>query len=93
MTQPQCCRPVIGSLPCQDCPLTVPNWCSPAEDTRRQNCTHPKLPEVPFDAEKAKGMSDAEVRKAYPRLDQYCEDCKQQVICYASAEHYYAGDW
>lgn len=56
-------------------------------------CKHPNLPPVPFDAEAAKGKSAFEVRGLWPRKIQECPDCKEQVICYASSLHYYAGDW
>jgi len=58
-----------------------------------ERCQHPNLPEVPFDAEAAKGLSSWEVRKRWPRKLQTCPDCEADVICYASSEHYYSGDW
>ncbi len=56
-------------------------------------CEHPKLPEVPFDPVAAKGLSSHEVKDRWPRLYQVCPDCKAGIICYASFEHYIAGDW
>lgn len=56
-------------------------------------CRHKNLPPVPFDADACKGKPAQWVRQNYPRLHQVCPDCKAGVICYASSEHYYAGDY
>lgn len=55
-------------------------------------CEHKNLP-VKFDSDAAKNMSDAEVRKHFPRFYGACPDCGQVMIGYASFEHYIAGDW
>jgi ribosomal protein S27E len=46
-----------------------------------------------FDAEEAKGLDEYKVRERFPRTYQSCIACGTQTICYASAEHYVAGDW
>lgn len=60
----------------------------------KANCQHENLPEVPFDAEEAMKLSAPEVQKRWPRLELTCPDCKLTITaCYASFEHYTAGDW
>lgn len=56
-------------------------------------CRHKNLPLVPFDAEACRGKPAGWVREHFPRLYQVCPDCRSGVICYASSEHYYAGDY
>ena len=48
---------------------------------------------VEFDCEASKGLSDSEVRRRWLLFDGYCHDCGQQLIKYASFEHYISGDW
>jgi hypothetical protein len=59
-----------------------------------EHCAHPDLmARVEFDAQAAKGLSAHEVRARWPRVSDHCPQCGDRVICYASSEHYYAGDW
>ncbi len=46
-----------------------------------------------FDAKAAEGLDEYEVRRRWPRFVGRCSQCGQQVILYASAEHFVAGDW
>jgi len=55
-------------------------------------CLHDKC-EVIFDADEAVALSPQEVRKKYPRFFGHCPDCGEQIIKYASKEHYILGDW
>lgn len=57
------------------------------------NCPHENLPKVEFDPELAQGLDSYEVKKRWPRGYYTCSDCLQQVITYASFEHYIMGDW
>jgi hypothetical protein len=50
------------------------------------------MPSVAFDMAVAEHMPADEVRKRFPRRDHVCR-CGQRTICYASFEHYIAGDW
>jgi len=54
-----------------------------------QDCpaNHSKL--VVFDAKAAKGLTPAEIRKRWPRIQ--CSTCN--TLLYASQEHMLAGDW
>jgi len=55
-------------------------------------CAHPLC--IPsFDAEAARGLSDKEVRRRWPRFQGVCPNCNAQVIAYASFEHFTMGDW
>jgi hypothetical protein len=55
-------------------------------------CKHLKcLPE--FDKSTAQKMSVSEIRKAFPRFSGICPDCGNNVMVYASYEHYLMGDW
>lgn len=57
---------------------------------RRTECDHG----IVFDAERAKGMTAAEVQRAFPRLWGPCpKGCGFDGIGYASFAHYIAGDW
>lgn len=55
-------------------------------------CKHTNCP-VEFDPDVVRGMSAHAVRQLYPRFWGKCPDCGAQMIAYASAEHYIAGDW
>jgi hypothetical protein len=57
-------------------------------------CAHSKCIPI-YDSERVrkKIMSAEEVRRLYPRFFGNCPDCGQQLIQYASFEHYLAGDW
>lgn len=55
-------------------------------------CQHAKC-QPAWDAEKAKGMDEREIRKVFPRFDGVCPDCKERVIVYASFEQYIGGDY
>jgi hypothetical protein len=46
-----------------------------------------------FNQEEAKNLSVAEIRRRWPRFFGTCEMCKENVIMYASLEHYVYGDW
>lgn len=48
---------------------------------------------VAFDADAARGLSSAEVRRLWPRFFGTCQMCGYHGIYYASWEHYIAGDW
>jgi len=62
--------------------------------TETMDCTHPELrARVNFDAQAAKDLSASEIRARWPRVSDRCPQCGERVICYASYEHYYAGDW
>ncbi len=56
------------------------------------DCTHEGA-KVEFDADAARGMSVAEIRKRWPRFMGNCPDCGAQLIKYASWLHYSFGDW
>lgn len=58
----------------------------------RCECGAPR-PVPAFDPKRARGMTPMEVRQDYPRLWWTCPNCDAQLICYASFEHYLAGDW
>jgi hypothetical protein len=58
----------------------------------RPHCEHKECRPY-FDPVAAKSMTDAQVRKAFPRFQGTCPECNQFVISYASSEHYVAGDW
>jgi ArsR family metal-binding transcriptional regulator len=45
------------------------------------------------DEREAQNVDASEVRRRWPRFDGRCPDCGEQVIMYASAAHYVAGDW
>lgn len=63
------------------------------DDAVKEACTHVKCTPEYDDAE-AQKINDAwEIRKRFPRFWGTCPDCSQQVICYASFEHYIMGDW
>jgi hypothetical protein len=55
-------------------------------------CQHDSVT-VSFDPKAAKGLSAHEVRMRWPRFSGMCPQCQCRLIKYASAEHYYAGDW
>jgi hypothetical protein len=57
-------------------------------------CEHKKV-SPSFDKEVAdsKKLTAREVRKRWPRFSGKCPDCGQEGIFYASAEHYFYGDW
>ena len=55
-------------------------------------CNHEAV-HVKFDALKARNMSTAQIRETYPRFAGTCPQCRQQLIKYASMEHYTMGDW
>ena len=58
----------------------------------KKNCDHEKCkPE--YDSELAKNMTSIEVRKHFPRFFGKCPDCNEEVIYYASTEHFVMGDW
>jgi len=46
-----------------------------------------------FDWETAQTMTPTEVRKKFPRFHGVCPGCNEQVVVYASYEHYLSGDW
>jgi predicted RNA-binding Zn-ribbon protein involved in translation (DUF1610 family) len=46
-----------------------------------------------FDSAAAEGLDAYEVRKRWPRFNGRCPECGEQMIYYASMEHYVAGDW
>ena len=49
---------------------------------------------VAFDSEAARGLSEYEVRKRWPRGSGPCpKGCGFVGIAYASSEHYVMGDW
>lgn len=49
---------------------------------------------VGFDEERAALMDSYEIQRVYPRLNGTCpKGCGYVGIAYASAKHYYAGDW
>jgi hypothetical protein len=49
---------------------------------------------VVFDEEAAKKMTAIEIKRIYPRLCGECpKGCGYNGIAYASAMHYYSGDW
>lgn len=56
-------------------------------------CQHPKIEKPPFNLEIAKDMTADQIRAFYPRGCEFCPDCMSSVITYASAEHFFAGDW
>jgi len=47
----------------------------------------------PFDEVKARMMTAAQVREVYPRFVGVCPTCGENVIAYASMNHYHMGDW
>ena len=55
-------------------------------------CKHENLP-VKYDSADCAGKGDAYVRKNYPRFYGPCPDCGENMIGYASFEHFVAGDW
>jgi DNA adenine methylase len=61
----------------------------------RPRCSHSKcMPKFSADDERAAtGMDAAEVRRRWPRFEGCCPDCGEQLVMYASASHYIAGDW
>jgi len=75
----------------------MPHWSKmknrPPKGLNPSPCNHDKhFPEVPSSTVLV-AMSDAEVRRDYPRFDGVCEDCGQRVILYGSYTHLVAGDW
>lgn len=60
-----------------------------AKEERIKTCTKHH---ASFDAEAAKGLTSAEVRRRWPRWSGTCE-CGFYGVHYASWEHYIAGDW
>ncbi len=56
------------------------------------HCAHIRVMPT-FDEEAARGVSDAEVRRRWPRFDGVCPDCHGRWIIYASAMHFVMGDW
>lgn len=56
-------------------------------------CKHPRVGHPTFDEAAARGLSDAEIRRRWPRFEGPCPDCQAHMICYASIEHYILGDW
>lgn len=60
--------------------------------TKKFECKHATVMPT-FDYEASKGLSSHEVRQRWPRFWGECPDCHQQLILYASREHYYSGDW
>jgi hypothetical protein len=48
---------------------------------------------VAFDPKAARGLRAGEVRQRWPRLCARCPNCGDNVIAYASFQHYIAGDW
>lgn len=56
------------------------------------SCKHENLP-VKFDPEAAAGKDNAWVRKNFPRFFGPCPDCAENMIGYASFQHFIAGDW
>jgi hypothetical protein len=57
-----------------------------------EDCDH-ELVRVLFDIDRAKTMTTAEIRKAYPRFWGNCPTCGRGLIKYASTAHYVYGDW
>lgn len=57
-----------------------------------EKCEHVGVP-VAYDSDEAKTMDSLAIRKRFPRFHGNCPDCGQQLIKYASFEHYIAGDW
>jgi hypothetical protein len=62
-------------------------WTADSAPCKHEKCT------PAFDSEKARGMDAYWVRENYPRFYGRCPDCGEQMISYASMEHYVAGDW
>lgn len=60
----------------------------PAEES----CDHASAMPT-FDAQAAEGLGAREVRLRWPRFEGSCPTCGARVLCYASFEHYLAGDW
>jgi hypothetical protein len=57
-------------------------------------CPHSKcMPQYDSEKVKKENMSPERVRELYPRFCGQCPDCGEQLIQYASFEHYLAGDW
>lgn len=50
------------------------------------------MPQPHFVSEVAAKLSPTDVRLAFPRVTHVCE-CGVATICYASFEHFIAGDW
>ena len=66
-------------------------WC-PVPRPNAKACRH--KPHTPvFDAEAAKGLSDTEIRRLWPRFFGACSLCGESTIIYASWAHYIQGDW
>jgi hypothetical protein len=59
----------------------------------KTECGHPSVPTPEFDYIEANNLSASEVMQTYPRTEAVCPDCGENVIKYASAEHYLQGDW
>jgi len=67
-------------------------WMLWPDNVDPHECPHAQImPE--FDAEAAKGLSAAEVKRRWPRYEGVCPDCGQGGAFYASYEHYLMGDW
>lgn len=65
----------------------------PGRSTRPiDKCEHGRC-RPQFDAGAARGLSDQEVRRRWPRFEGVCSECGERVIVYASAEHFVMGDW
>jgi hypothetical protein len=61
---------------------------------RQVRCKHaPLMARVAFDPKAARGLRAGEVRQRWPRLCARCPNCGDNVIAYASFQHYIAGDW
>ncbi len=55
-------------------------------------CKHEEVTPA-FDAAAARGCDPYIVRDRWPRFEGKCPSCGEQLIMYASYEHYIRGDW
>ncbi len=68
----------------------VETWDPVAQLPVRIECTNHG---VTFDEAAAEGLSTAEIRTRWPRLDGKCPKCCYFGIAYASMAHFVYGDW
>lgn len=66
-------------------------FADPTGDAPATRCAHRRLAPR-FDPDAASALSAGAVRRRWPRDWGECPDCGEQVIVYASAEHFVAGD-
>lgn len=56
------------------------------------SCSH--RPHIPvFTSAECRWLSTGKIRDKFPRYEGICTSCKQQIILYASLEHFVVGGW